>query len=196
MSDAFRFLLAFLLVLAFALIPGTVAAGPNSNPLASAERQLAYLDSNGKLPQPNPAPTELTEQEANAYVSSGHVKLPVGVQSVTFQGQPGVITANCRVDFDQLKVGAHSSNPLLSVFSGIHNVVVVAHAHGAGGRGYVQVDSVSLDGIEVPRFVLELFVEKYLQPKYPRVGLESQFGLPDRVDAAVVGVHKLTVTQK
>jgi hypothetical protein len=196
MRVPFGSLLAFLLVLTFASIPGTVSAGPNSQALASAERKLAHLNNNGRLPQPNPVPTELTEQEANAYVSSGHVKLPTGVQSVTFQGQPGVITADCRVDFDQLKAGVHSSNPLLYVFSGVHNVVVVAHAHGTGGHGQVQVDSVALDGIEIPRFVLQLFVEKYLQLQYPKVGLESQFALPDRIDTAVVGMHKLTVTQK
>ena len=60
----------------------------------------------------------------------------------------------------------------------------------------VSVDSVSLDGIEIPRFVLQLFVEKYLQPKYPNIGLDSRFALPDRIDTAIVGLHKLTITQK
>jgi hypothetical protein len=107
-----------------------------------------------------------------------------------------VITANSRVDFDQLRAGAHSSNPLLLIFSGVHDVLVVAHAHGRGGQGFVQVDSVSLDGVEIPRFVLQLFADKYLHPKYPKVGLESQFTLPDKIDSASVGVHKLTVIQK
>jgi hypothetical protein len=72
----------------------------------------------------------------------------------------------------------------------------MTHAHGEGRRGYVHVDSVSLDNIEVPRFVLQLFVEKYLQPKYPQIGLDSQFALPDLIDSATVGQHQLTVTQK
>ena len=63
-------------------------------------------------------------------------------------------------------------------------------------RSIVHVDSVSLDGVEIPRFVLQLFVEKYLQPKYPNVGLDSRFGLPDRIDTAIVGQHRLTVAQK
>jgi len=82
------------------------------------------------------------------------------------------------------------------MFSGIHDVVVSAHVHGAGGQGYVNVDSVSLDGVEIPRFALEMFVEKYLQPKYPGVGLDSNFVLPDRIDTAKVGLHKLSITQK
>jgi hypothetical protein len=118
------------------------------------------------------------------------------VQSVKFQGEPGIIIAKARVDFDQLKAGRRSSNPLLGVFSGIHDVVVQAHAHGSGEQGIVRVDSVSLDGIEIPRFVLQSFVEKYLQPKYPNIGLDSRFALPDRIDTAIVGLHKLTITQK
>jgi hypothetical protein len=106
------------------------------------------------------------------------------------------VTGTARVDFDQLKAGRRSSNPLLSVFTGIHEVVVVAHAQGAGGQGFVNVDSVSLDGVDIPRFVLQMFAEKYLQPKYPNVGLDSRFALPNRIDTARVGVHTLTVTQK
>jgi hypothetical protein len=43
---------------------------------------------------------------------------------------------------------------------------------------------------------LEYFVSKYITPKYPNIGLDSQFRLPNRIDTATVGYHKLTVTQK
>jgi hypothetical protein len=168
----------------------------SSAAVSSIERKLQHIQSNGGLSRPDQAPTEFTEQEINAYFASGAIKLPAGVQSVNFQGQPDVVVATTRVDFDQIKAGRHSSNPLLSMFSGIHDVVVSAHVHGAGGQGYVNVDSVSLDGVEIPRFALEMFVEKYLQPKYPGVGLDSKFILPDRIDTAKVGLNKLTVTQK
>jgi len=168
----------------------------SSAAVSSIERKLQHVQSNGALSHPDQAPTEFTEQEINAYFASGAIKLPAGVQSVNFQGQPEVVIATTRVDFDQIKAGNHSSNPLLSMFSGIHDVVVSAHVHGAGGQGYVNVDSVSLDGVEIPRFALEMFVEKYLQPKYPGVGLDSKFVLPARIDTAKVGLNKLTITQK
>src|SRR6266849_2339488 len=168
----------------------------NSSHVANTERKLQHLESNGAQAHPDPAPTEFTEQEINAYFASGNVGLPTGVQSVVFQEQPEVVVGSSRVDFDQLKAGRNSYNPLLSVFSGIHDVVVAAHAYGSGGQGLVHVDSVSLDGVEIPRFVLQLFVEKYLQPTYPNVGLDSRFELPDKIDRAVVGLHRLTVTQK
>jgi hypothetical protein len=100
------------------------------------------------------------------------------------------------VDFDQLKAGKNSYNPMLSIFSGLHDVVATAQAQGAGGQGVVHMDSVYLDGVEIPNFVLELFVQKYLKPRYPNLGLDSRFALPARVDAATVGLHKVTVTQK
>jgi hypothetical protein len=169
---------------------------PNSIQAASAERKLQRMQNNGEQAHPDPAPTEFTEQEINAYFASGNVELPAGVQSVILQEQPGVIVGTSRVDFDQIKTGKNSYNPLLSVFTGLHDVVVMAHARGEHGQGLVQVDSVSIDGVEVPRFVLELFVERYLQPKYPNIGIESRFALPARVDAATVGQHEVTVIQK
>jgi hypothetical protein len=160
------------------------------------EHKLQHVESNGTLAHPDETPTEFTEREINAYFAAGKIKLPAGVRSVTFQGEPGVVNATSRVDFDQLKTGRNSSNPLLSVFSGVHDVVVTTHSQGVRGQGVVHVDSVSLDGVEIPRFVLQLFVERYLQPKYPSVGLDSRFELPDRIDTAAVGLHRLTLTQK
>jgi hypothetical protein len=171
-------------------------SAPNSARVASVENKLQHLQSNGAEPHPDPAPTEFTEQEINAYFASGNVQLPAGVRSVAFQEQPGVVMATSQVDFDQVKAGKNSYNPLLSIFRGVHDVVASAHAHGSGGQGIVLVDSVALDGVEIPSFVLELFVQKYLKPRYPNLGVDSRFALPDRVDAATVGLHKVTLTQK
>ena len=168
----------------------------NPGQVASVERKLEHLESNGALATPDPSPTEFSEQEINAYLASGKIELPAGVQSVVLQEQPQVVVGTSRVDFDKLKAGKNSYNPLLSVFSGMHDVVVTAHAQGSHGQGVVHVDSVSIDGVDVPPFVLDLFVEKYLKPRYPEVGIDSRFALPSRVDAAVVGLHKVTLTQK
>jgi hypothetical protein len=194
-----RFALAVLLVGVTALaFDASAQSGKNpaAASISSMDSKLAHLQQNAAQEQPNPAPTEFTEREVNDYFAAGKVKLPAGVHSVRFEAQPSVITGISQVDFDQLKAGQRSSNPLLSVFSGVHDVVVVAHAHGAGHQGYVEVDSVSLDGTQVPRFALELFVDKYLKPKYPELGLNSRFDLPDKIDTATVGHGKLTVTQK
>jgi hypothetical protein len=190
------FVLALLLpaILLLAINLGVKAA--DNSLVASVEKKIQHIQQNATLEHPDEKPTEFTEQEINVYLASGRVKLPQGVQSVRFTGQPDLVTGNARVDFDELKAGRNSSNPLLSVFSGVHEVVVVAHARGMNHQGHVQVESVSLDGVEIPRFALELFIEKYLQPKYPNIGMTSQFALPAKIDTAIVGQHKLTVTQK
>src|SRR5437763_932781 len=141
-------------------LAGQTKPAANSAAVASMEKKLQYVQKNGTFTPPDPKPTEFTEQETNAYLASGQVKLPQGVQSVQLQGQPDVITGTARVDFDQLKAGVKTSNPLLSMFSGVHDLTVVAHARGTNHKGYVQVDSASLDGVEIPRFALELFVQK------------------------------------
>jgi len=192
-----------LLIALFWMFPVAAASG-KSKPVSTKppsdaavmEQKMLRLQANARLPRPDQTPTVFREQEVNAYLASDEIELPAGVQSVKLEGTPGIITGETKVDFDRVREGVHSSNPLLSIFSGVHDVVVVAHAHGAGGQGYVHVDSVSLDGVEIPEFVLELFVEKYLQPKNPQMGLDSQFALPDRIDTATVGLHKLIVTQK
>lgn len=172
------------------------ATAADSRDLASMERKLARIEANGRAAHPDQKPTILTEAEVNAYLASDNVELPAGVESVKLIGESGMISGTAHIDFDKVREGTHSSNPLLSMFSGVHDVLVVTHAHGEGGRGNVHVDSVSLDGVEVPHFVLQLFVEKFLQPRYPEIGLDSQFKLPDRIDSGVVGQHQLTVVQK
>jgi hypothetical protein len=164
--------------------------------VASMERKLRRIESVASSPHPQPTRTELSEEEINAYFAAGKIDLPAGVESVRFESEPGVVKATTRVDFERIKAGRSSFNPLLEVFRGVHDVDVVAHAHAAGGVGAVEVDSVSLDGVEIPRFVLQLFVANYVQPKYPNLGLDSSFPLPDRIDQATVGVHELTLTQK
>ncbi len=186
----------YLVVLFLLCLPLNIGAKSGSGDLASAERKIDHIESNARSSRPNQTPTVFTEAEANAYLASDNVKMPAGVESVELEGEDGVITGRARVNFDQVREGVHSSNPLLSVFSGVHDVVVIAHAHGAAGRGQVHVDSVSIDDVEVPHFVLQMFVEKFLTPKYPDIGIDSQFALPDRIDTATIGPHELTVTQK
>jgi len=191
-------ILTWVVFLASSLTPtqAQAAPAPNPDPSSSMEEKLRYVARNGRADHPNPSPTEFTDQEINSYFASGKIKLPAGVQSVSFRQQPEVVTASAQVDFDQVKAGRNTGNPLLSMFSGVHTVVVVAHAHGEGGQGFVHVDSVVLDGTEIPPILLQLFVQKFVQPKYPNIGIDSHFSLPDQVNSASVGRQKLTLIQQ
>ncbi len=184
------------LALVLALLFSFAAPAAGNPAVESMQRKLDRIQSNGEQAHPRPLTTVMTEQEVNAYVASGRVRLPRGVQSVRFSGQPGVVDSWARVDFDQLTAGQRSANPLLSMFSGVHDVAVTAHASGARGVGRVHIDSVALDGVQIPDFVLQMFVNHYIEPKYPNLGIDNTFQLPDRIDSGVVGNHQLTVTQR
>jgi len=160
------------------------------------QAKLDHIQQNGQKAQPDQTPTVMTEEEVNDYIAADRIQLPQGVKKLRMEGRTGVITAFLNVDFDEIRANQKSSNPLLSVFSGRHDVRVEGDAAGSGGQGKVHVREVSIDGFSVPNVALEYFVSKYITPKYPNVGIDSQFKLPNRIDLATVGYHKLTVTQK
>jgi hypothetical protein len=162
----------------------------------SAQRKLDFIQQNGTKGAPDQRPTVLSENEINAWLTSAKAQLPTGVKKVQFHGEPGVINATAFVDFDQITANQHSSNPLLSLFSGTHEVEARAHAEGSGHKGQIHIDSVALDGVEIPRMALEFFIEHYLQPKHPEIGLDTSFSLPAKIDTATVGSRQLTITQK
>ena len=191
-TSATLILLSLSLLVVFPLRTATAA-----NPAAqSAKRKIEHIEGNAQARPPDSTPTVLTEDEVNAYINSGAVRLPKGVQRVRMEGAPGVVTANTVVDFDQITQDSRSVNPLLMLFSGVHDVQIAAHAHGERRQGYVHVDRVAIDNVEVPQVALQFFIDHYIKPKYPEVGIDTRFQMPDRIDTAVVGQQKLTIVQK
>ena len=172
-------------------------APPHHSPAyLSMERKIAYLKQNAERAQPDPKPTEITQEEANAYFAEGGVKMPKGVSDLKLAATPGTLDGHAKVDFDAITEKARSRNPLLGVFIGVHDVHVVAQANGAYGIGTITVQEVELDGIEIPQMILQLFVDRYLKPRYPNVGLTSTFRLPLRIDSATLGNGKVELLQK
>lgn len=162
----------------------------------SAQRKFDHIRENGARSKPDKTPTVLTENEINAWLSSGRAQLPEGVKKLQLHGDAGTVNGSTVVDFDQITNGRYSGNPFMSIFRGSHQVEAKAHAQGDAGQGRVHIDSVSLDGVEVPQMVLEYFVEKYVTPKHPGIGIDSTFALPNRIDTAMIGSHQLTILQK
>ncbi len=194
----------FFLPVVLLVATATVLAGTKPEPqhdnhspdFRAMERKIAYLKQNAAKAHPDPKPTEITEREANALFDEGGVKLPKGVSHVRLASTPGMIDGHAQVDFEALTQGKSSANPLLSLFSGTHDIHVVAQAAGSNGSASIRAQSVSLDGIEVPQMLLQLFVQHFLTPKYPNVGITSTFKLPLRIDSAVVDTGRVTLKQK
>jgi len=167
-----------------------------SAPARSFQSKLDYLERNAKANPIQRRSTQLDADEANAWFREGGYKLPQGVQKVVFRSEPDTIVANATVDFDEVKQGKHNLNPLLSMFSGVHDVEVTATASAQNGQGHVTIQTVSIDGVGVPHLALEMFVKRYITSKYPGVGLDNTFAMPDRIDTATVGHDYALLTQR
>ena len=160
------------------------------------QQRLEYLRHNAAKPKSDPKPTYLTEREANAYFNEGGVKLPKGVGSVRLTSQPGILDAHAQVDFEAIMQGKGSTNPLLQLFSGAHEVHIITQASGSKGTGTIRVQSAYFDGIEIPEIALQFFAQHYLTPRYPHVGVTSTFRLPLRIESAVVEAGRVELIQK
>ena len=188
---------ALLLLALAAILPAQSRQANSAKALAdSAERKFSYIEQNGARSQPDPKPTVFTEDEINAYIAAGRLKLPTGVKSARLHGEEGIVTSTSRVDFDEITAGRRSANPLLYLFTGEHDVETMARARGRGGEAVVEVESVKLDGMEIPRTALEFFVDRFLRPKHPEIGMTTRFKMPHRIESAVVGDKTLTLTQR
>jgi hypothetical protein len=160
------------------------------------QRKLDSLERNASANPVQRRSTQINANEVNAWFREGGYELPQGVEKVVFHSQAETIQADSTVDFDAVKEGKRNLNPLLSIFSGVHDVTVTATASAQNGQGHVTIQSVSIDGVGVPHLALEMFVNRYLKPKYPNVGLENDFKMPDRIDTATIGNDNALLTQK
>ncbi|HWC18862.1 MAG TPA: hypothetical protein VG498_17765 [Terriglobales bacterium] len=187
-------------LLAVTLFAGLLGQQPRSkrfSPLAQRfQDKLDFLERNSHSQPVQRRSTQLNADEANAWFREGGYKLPQGVKRVIFHGQPDNIIANTTVDFDEVKEGKRNLNPLLSVFSGVHDVEIRAAASAQNGQGHVTIQSVAIDDIGVPHLALEMFVKRYITPKYPDVGLDNSFQMPDRIDTATIGHETALLTQR
>jgi hypothetical protein len=190
-------------VVLFACLTASVVAQqsssshPHFSPAAQRfQNKLDFIEKNAHSQPVQPKSTQINADEVNAWFAEGGYKLPVGVQKVIFHSQADTILANATVDFDAIKEGKRNLNPLLSMFSGVHDVKVTAAATASSGQGHVNIQTVSIDDIEVPHMALQLFVNKYLKPKYPDLGLENTFQMPYRIDSATVGNDTALLTQR
>jgi hypothetical protein len=160
------------------------------------QRKITYVDHNGHLAKPDPRPTIFIQSEINAYFQERRLKMPEGVRSVVWTLSPGTVMARTRVDFDEITANRRADHPLLMIFSGIHDVEVVAEASGLNGIAHVRVESASIDGVNIPRRVLQMFIDRWVKPKYPNVDLENDYQMPVRINYVQIQDRKATLTQK
>jgi hypothetical protein len=188
------------LLIPVALLLGLAMADQQSNAnhadYRSIQQKLVYLKLNAAKTHPDPKPVELTEAEVNAYFNEGGVKLPKGVSQVHLTSRPGIIDGHAHVDFEPIMQGRNPNNPLYNLFSGSHDIHVVAEAAGVNGIATIKTQTVELDNVAVPEWALEFFVQRYLTPRYPNVGMTSTFKMPLRIQTARIETGKVVLEQR
>jgi hypothetical protein len=188
------------LLIPVALLLGLAMADQQSNTnhadYRSIQQKLVYLKLNAAKTHPDPKPVELTEAEVNAYFNEGGVKLPKGVSQVHLTSRPGIIDGHAHVDFEPIMQGRNPNNPLYNLFSGSHDIHVVAEAAGVNGIATIKTQTVELDNVAVPEWALEFFVQRYLTPRYPNVGMTSTFKMPLRIQTARIETGKVVLEQR
>lgn len=191
-----KFATALLVVLAALLFSAQTGSRSHSPAYLSMERKVEAMQRFEENPTARGLTTVMTDAEMNAWFAEGGVEWSPGVSNVRIESKPAVVAGTATIDFEEVTAGRGGGNPLMMLFSGVHDVRVVAQATAASGRGSVRVDSVYLDDVKVPRPALEFFVERFLQPKYPEASLNSRFRMPNRIDTAIVGNGEITFVQK
>src|SRR5947208_16328764 len=117
-------ILSTIFLMICSLSPAGQQPAPAGHRLADAmQGKLDHIRANGQKDRPDQSPTVMTEEEINDYFAAGRVKLPQGVKKVTFEGHSGVVTGQTTIDFEEIRAGQHSSNPLSSIFTGTHTVL-------------------------------------------------------------------------
>ena len=161
------------------------------------QKKIDEVRSNGEKARPSRRTTVFTQDEVNAYFAERRLTMPEGVRSVTFDLSADTVRSKARIDFDDITKSRRTSNPLMYLFTGVHNVEVEAHTASSGpGMVTVSVRSVQIDGVTVPKMALQFFVDRFVNPKYPNVDLDQDYRLPSKMDSVVIGQRKGTVTQK
>lgn len=161
------------------------------------EKKVALVRENGTKERPDKRVTIFEQDEVNAYFAERRLKMPEGVRSVNFVLTTGQVVSRARIDFDEITREKRSHNPLMYLFTGRHDVEVAARTSSAGaGMVHVTVESVAIDGVAVPRMALQFFIERFVNPKYPTVGLDRDYRLPSKMDSVVIGRSRGTVAQK
>ncbi len=179
--------LVFILIFTLALLglgslvqTGFAQTGPQGNELQqrlslelaqAAARKLAKVrgaagqgDSFGSV--------RISEVEANSYLQYEMLPyFPPGVSRIRLKFRPARPQGSLRVDFGKLKAAfGGSGNPLVDYFlQGVHTLEVDGTFISSGGTARFTLQTVTLDGVTLPRMVVDFLIERYLKPSYPEV---------------------------
>jgi len=133
----------------------------------------------------------LSPQELDAYVAH---EAPAGVRNPhLLLPSPGIATGTALIDFGKLRrAQGHAPGWLMSkILDGERPVSVTARIRSAGGQATVDVQQVSISGMQIDGQMLDFLIQNFLLTLYPDAAVGRPFELGhriERVDVARGGV--------
>ncbi len=134
---------------------------------------------------------EVTEAELESYVLFElRDQIPIKMDSFDVQLTPGAIGAETQLTFSSNSTG----NPMVDAFvGGTHNLFIKGKLSGQASRGKFELDEIRVDGIPVPKVLIQALIDKYVKPKYPDTNLKEPFNLPWNIRSVEIQAGKAAI---
>ena len=165
------------------------------------QKKIVQINENGRAKRPVSLRTPITEDELNSYLTYALAQeLPVGVTDlhVTIEGG-GRLSGRAIVDLN--RVGAERSwgrglDPL-AYLGGKAPVMATGALHTSAGTGRLELESATISGVPVPKFLLQALVSSYTRSAENPGGisLDDTFTLPAGIRQIEVGRGQAVVVQ-
>ena len=124
-----------------------------------------------------------TEMESFVFFSMGD-EIPARVDSIDVTVEAGTIAAATELTFDS---EASSGNPIVDLLlQSPHSLFVKGALEGHDGEGTFRLQQVRVDGFPVPVVVVEILVDRYVNPRFPEVDLDEGFLIPWGIEEIVL----------
>jgi hypothetical protein len=193
------FSLRLVAVTSFALLAFLVTAEAvnTSRPQADAfAKKLAIIKQHAERSAETPRRTTVTEGELNSwFVYRSQPLLPVGVKDpqVTAIGN-GKLLGVVTVDLDEV---GKSKSGAWSILTGRVPITLSGVLSTKDGRGQFDLQSASLSGVPLPKFLLQEIVSHYTRTEdHPQgIRLDDPFALPSGIKRIDVGQGQAVIQQ-
>jgi len=146
---------------------------------ASAKRKLDLIGSDRLQPG---ARVELTDLELNAYAQH---EAPPGVRDPRLEiAASGLATGSAVVDFNRLqRAQGHPPGWLMTkLLEGERPISVTARVTSANGQARVDVERVTVSGMEIDGRTLDFLIHNFLLAVYPDAAVDRPFELSHHID--------------
>jgi len=128
------------------------------------------------------ARVELSERELNAYAQH---EAPKGVRNLRLEiARSGVATGSALIDFNEVqRAQGHPSGWLMSkLLAGEHPVTVTARLSSSNHQAQVDVQQVTVSGLQIDGATLDFLIHNFLLAVYPDAAVDRPFELGHRVE--------------